>query len=179
MAKVKEVTKEEEDWVKDNLQYDAQTGHLWWTKQGFRRNLDRPADSLDKSVGYTRVVRRYKGFFRNYKAHRLAWFLYYGVWPKDYIDHVNGIKSDNRLINLREATGFQNQANRKPQVGCSSKYKGVSWFKQTCKWEAYIEVNRKKIHLGHYHKEEEAALAYNRAALEHFGEYAKINDLTP
>jgi hypothetical protein len=112
-------------------------------------------------------------------AHRLAWFLYHGVWPKEQVDHINNVRDDNRILNLREATSFENQCNRKPQVGCSSKYKGVSYKKQDCKWQAQIQINYKNIYLGLYHNEEEAALAYNKAALEHFGEYAKINDVTP
>jgi hypothetical protein len=170
-----------DDWVKENLRYDPETGHIWWIKQnvgsGSRRNLNRPAGS--NSAGYLFVTINFPDYRITLYLHRVAWFFYYGVWPKDQVDHINNNRSDNRIVNLREATAFQNQANRKIQMGGSSKYKGVSWFKQSCKWEAYIEVNRKKIHLGYYHKEEEAALTYNKAALERFGEFAKINIIEP
>ena len=179
MTKLREVTKEEEDFIKENLRYDPETGYLWWTKRNRGRVFDKPAGFLGKTRGYISVGREYKGVVRHYVAHRLAWFLYHGVWPKNDIDHINNVKDDNRIVNLREATGFQNQANQKPQVGKTSKYKGVCWSKQCCKWRAYIKVNYKTIHLGYYHNEEDAALAYNKAALEIFGEFAKINIIEP
>jgi hypothetical protein len=178
MPKVRDVTKEEEDFIKDNLRYDPETGYLWWTKRASGRSLDKPAGGFNQ-IGYIVISRRDAGVKRNYFAHRLAWFIYHGIWPKEQVDHINNVKDDNRIVNLREATGSENQANQKPQVGCSSRYKGVYWNKQICHWRAKIKVNKKPIHLGCYDNEEEAALAYNKAALEHFGEYAKINDVTP
>lgn len=177
---LRKVTKEEEDWVKDNLRYDPETGYLWWTKQnvnGTRRDLSRPAGSSNKR-GYStltiNVIKR-----QTINSHRVAWFLYHGVWPKDQIDHINNIRGDNRIVNLREATNVQNSCNQKVREGGSSRYKGVSWNKKSCKWVAQIRRNNKVIHLGLYHNEEEAALTYNKAALEYFGEYAKINEITP
>lgn len=184
MAKdmVKEVTKEEEDWFKDNLRYDPKTGDLWWTKQnlgrGTPRDLNSPAGHTNSDL-YLLINVRLGGYHRLFRLHRVAWFLYYGVWPKDHIDHINNIRDDNRIINLREATRSENGGNRKAQEGGTSQYKGVYWNKQSCKWTASIRVNRKPIYLGRYHKEEEAALAYNKAALEYFGEFAKINIIEP
>jgi hypothetical protein len=178
---LKEITKENEDWIKENLKYDPDTGHLWWIKQnvtGPQRDLSRPAGH--NSRGYLLVHIKYDGRGDNtIRLHRVAWFLYYGVWPKNHIDHINNIRDDNRIINLREATRFENQANQKIQMGGSSKYKGVSWHKQHCKWYARVRVKNKTIYLGMYHNEEEAALAYNKAALEYFGEFAKINVIEP
>jgi hypothetical protein len=180
MVKAREVTKEEEDWIKDNLNYDPDTGHLWWTKRGSGRQTDRPVGTLDHH-GYVRVSSSRQGIKKQkkYVVHRLAWFLYYGVWPKDQIDHINNVRDDNRIVNLREATASENHGNRKFFEGGSSKYKGVHWYKQTCKWHAQIRINYKKIHLGSYDNEKEAALAYNKAALETFGEFAKINIIEP
>jgi len=180
MAKVREVTKEEEDYIKDNLRYDPDTGYLWWIKQTVGRGLNKPAGSIGNR-GYVRIHIKdlNNSISKKYPAHRLAWLLFYGTWPKDQIDHINNIKDDNRIINLREATGFENQRNQKPQTGKTSKYKGVHWYKQTCKWRAQIQNKHKNIYLGYYNTEEEAALAYNKAALEYFGEFAKINDVTP
>ena len=179
MVKVREMTKEEGGWVKDNLRYDPDAGHLWWIKQnnnfgkgGPLRDLNRPAGH--NTDGYLNVrINIIKP--TKIGLHRVAWFLYHGVWPNDKIDHVNNVRNDNRIINLREATDVQNQGNRKIQVGGTSQYKGVSRFKQTCKWRADIKINHKQTYLGLYDNEEEAALAYNKAALEYFGEYAKIN----
>lgn len=174
MVKIKEVTKEEEDFIKENLLYDFETGYLWWNKHGFGRQFDKPAGCLNK-VGYIQV--RVKSVA--YAAHRVAWFLFYGMWPKDQIDHINNVRDDNRIVNLREATSTENHGNMKVRKGGTSKYKGVCWHKQLCKWNVRIMLNYKQIHLGCYDNEEEAALAYNKAALEYFGEYAKINDVTP
>lgn len=176
---LREVTKEEEDWLKDNLRYDPDTGYLWWTKRGSHRSLNKPAGFITKATGYIQVGSYQQGIPIQYMAHRLAWFLYHGVWPKDQIDHINNVRGDNRIVNLREATNAENQGNRKIKVGCSSKYKGVGWNKQNKKWQTKICVDYKQIHIGCYDNEEEAALAYNKAALEYFGEFAKINIIEP
>jgi hypothetical protein len=94
------------------------------------------------------------------------------------VDHVNGIKTDNRRSNLRECNHENNSRNvRKQKNKTSSKYKGVSYDKARNKWEAYIITGNKKIHLGRYVSEETAAEAYNKKAKELFGEYAKPNKL--
>jgi len=75
---------------------------------------------------------------------------------------------DNRRDNLRNVSGSQNLANQRPQVGCSSKYKGVNWYKWTEKWMSRIMVNGRRIHLGYFDNEVEAAHAYNQAHQLHF-----------
>lgn len=90
-------------------------------------------------------------------------------------DHINGDGLDNRRINLRIATFAQNQMNRRKNPGFSSRFKGVMWNKQHNKWMTQIKINKKQIHLGYFSDEVEAAKAYNVAALEHFGEYARLN----
>lgn len=93
------------------------------------------------------------------------------------IDHINGNPLDNRRSNLRLCTRSQNEANKKAPSHNTSGYKGVSLYKPTGKFSAYIEVDQKKKHLGYYFTPEEAALAYNEAAILAFGEFAKINNL--
>jgi hypothetical protein len=97
--------------------------------------------------------------------------------PKDMqIDHINGIKHDNRKCNLRLATNTQNQRNvPKTKRKTSSKYKGVHWRKDMNKWASRIACEGKRIYLGYYDDEIEAAKAYNIKALELFGEFAKLN----
>jgi len=89
-------------------------------------------------------------------------------------DHINGNKLDNRLSNLRVVTHQQNMHNRKPQGG-GSRYKGVYWDKSAGKWRAQIWHNGKRIHLGLFIDEIEAAKAYDVAARRLFGEYARCN----
>jgi len=90
------------------------------------------------------------------------------------IDHIDGNPGNNRRSNLRLATRQQNAGNSKKRAG-SSQYKGVNWFKQHQKWHAQIGLNGHKKHLGLFDNEADAARAYNTAATEHFGEYAKLN----
>ena len=85
---------------------------------------------------------------RRYVAHRLAWLYVYGVWPNNDVDHINGDKGDNRIVNLRLATRSQNMQNVVKHKHNKSGAKGVSWMNTRSKWRAYIFVNYKQIHLG-------------------------------
>jgi hypothetical protein len=99
-------------------------------------------------------------------AHRIIYYLHYGVWPGDFhIDHIDGDKLNNNPENLRLVTHKQNlRSYNKPTKGVSSKYRGVSWDKESNKYKAYIHHNNKLINLGRFTCEKEAALAYNIAA---------------
>jgi hypothetical protein len=92
------------------------------------------------------------------------------------VDHISGDGLDCRRLNMRLATRQQNLANRFKFSGkYSSKYKGVTWSKRDKKWIAQIMVNYKNIRLGSFVIEEDAARAYDKAAIQHFGEYARLN----
>lgn len=98
------------------------------------------------------------------------------------IDHFNGNKLDNRKCNLRVVTHQQNTFNSKkrkaPISGENpSKYKGVTWRNDRKKWRSSITHNGCKYYLGLYEIEEEAALAYNKAAVNYYGEYARLNKI--
>ena len=93
-----------------------------------------------------------------------------------YIDHINGNKLDNRRSNLRICTQQQNVHNSIGRKG-TSKYKGVSWDKRRNKWKAIIGHNYKRIELGRFNTEEQAAKAYNKKAKELHREYAFLNDV--
>ena len=85
-----------------------------------------------------------------HKSHRLAWLAFYGAWPKDGIDHINHIRSDNRIINLREATLAENGKNRTLGKNNKSGVYGVSWDNERNKWVSNIKVNSKTIFLGRF-----------------------------
>jgi hypothetical protein len=92
------------------------------------------------------------------------------------VDHINGNTLDNRRVNLRLATKRQNTCNmRVNKEGCSSKYRGVCRHKATRKWAAKISVDMKRIHLGVFEDEVEAARAYDTAAKKYHGEFARLN----
>jgi len=93
------------------------------------------------------------------------------------VDHRDGDGLNNQRYNLRLATHSQNLCNRGKQRNNTSGYKGVSWFKRVGKWHARIQINGRDKHLGYFDILEEAARAYNVAALEHFGEFAKLNEI--
>ena len=85
-----------------------------------------------------------------YKAHRLAWLYIYGEWPKDQIDHINGVRDDNRLVNLRDVSPRVNSQNKRMDAKNVSGANGVCFNKARHKWRANIKVNRKNIYLGYF-----------------------------
>ena len=90
-------------------------------------------------------------------------------------DHKNHNGLDNRRSNLRLCTHAQNQQNRRPLTGCSSKYKGVCWNRDKKKWQADITVKGWHIFIGYFDYEADAAIAYDDRAIEYFGEFAWLN----
>ncbi len=101
-----------------------------------------------------------------------------GAIPGQEIDHWDGDGLHNWRENLRFCTHAENQQNlRHKRVGASSKYKGVYRREDTGKWRARLTVNRKKVHLGYFVVESDAARAYNDGALRYFGEFACLNNL--
>lgn len=105
-----------------------------------------------------------------YAAHRLAWFYVHGVWPKDEIDHINGIRHDNRIANLRECSRQQNMMNRRHNRTTKSGFKGAR-LTPSGYYHAKIIVNKVPIHLGSFKTAEEASSAYKEAAKEMHREF--------
>jgi hypothetical protein len=156
--------------IEDHLSYDPDTGLFHWLATGKGRRADLVAGYLSKK-GYIRV--KYKG--KLHSAHRLAFWFMSGIWPKDDVDHINGSKGDNSWSNLREATHSENLRNMKVRGG-DSRYKGVT--KSGKCWRARIQSRHsREVYLGSFTCEKEAALAYNYAALEHFGSFARLNQV--
>lgn len=147
------------EYLKQRLHYDPDTGIFTWIKCNTAR-------FLPGTIAGGRAGPRYRVIGLNqqlYLEHRLAFFYMEGRWPLE-VDHVNGVGSDNRWVNLREATRSQNLFNRRPRnetLGVS----GVSQNPKSLTWRARIVVNSREISLG-YFKTKEEAVAARKAAEE-------------
>ena len=151
------------------LDPDSPSGLRWKTTNKYSKM--KPGDVAGKKTheGYWRVKVNYV----DYTAHRIIFYMQTGKDPGEkMIDHIED-RSNNFCI--REATNAQNQANKKKTNNRTSKYKGVSYYKQHKKFKVGIMVDGKTIHLGYFVDEIEAATAYNRAATKYFGEFACLN----
>lgn len=156
--------------VHDLLEYDGETGLFKWRFSKGRSIAGNLAGCISKSTGYIEI-----GIDKaSFKAHRLAWFMTYGTWP-DTVDHKNGVKTDNRISNLREATQSENKRNSGAHRDNASGYKGVSYAKKEKKWVAWIMVRGKSIRLGGFMTPEDAANAYADAASKLHGEFARTS----
>jgi len=97
--------------------------------------------------------------------------------PDEVVDHINHDPTDNRKQNLRLCKQANNTCNQQMRSDNTSGYKGVGWRKDMQKWGAHIGFERKPIHLGYFDTPEEAAIAYNAAAIKYHGEYAHLNEI--
>lgn len=158
------------------LNYDPELGIFTWKIEGITKSRRYPVKIGQRAGVWGKDGYRFVNFKnKRYPEHRLIWYYVHGVLPR-YIDHKNGIVDDNRLCNLRECSNAENGANRVGDRG-KQKYKGV-FFKKSKKvnqWEVALHVMYKYIYIGQYPTPELAALAYNKAAIKYFGEFAKLN----
>jgi hypothetical protein len=152
--------------LKDLLHYDSGTGVFTWVKPRIGVRVGAVAGSPDRH-GY--ICTRIDG--RRYLAHRLAWLYVHGVTPPEHIDHINQVKADNRLANLRLATTSENLKNTGVYVNNTSGFKGVSWDKQNQNWRATATLTGKQLHLGRFNTAEEASAAYNNFAKVNHGQF--------
>lgn len=147
--------------------YDPETGILRCLKasNGGQFEPGRVAGSIGLQ-GYRAIKVRGKA----YKAHRLAWLLSYGKWPDKLVDHINGIRDDNRLSNLRE-TSFSENAHSigKPRNNTSG-IKGVTKYGRW--WRACIRKEDTSLYLGQFETKEQATIAYAEAASKLYGDKA-------
>lgn len=160
--------------LRDCLSYDVETGVFRWkaVPPGRIGKLRVGAVAGNLTHGYREI-----GFLgKRYLAHHLAWFFVYGKWPKQKLDHRNGIKDDNRIGNLRLATKQQNAANSKVRSDNTSGFKGVTLNKRVGRWVAQICVMGENIYLGYFDDSQDAARAYDVAARKHFGRFARTNE---
>lgn len=123
--------------------------------------------------GYFQIDLSYQGKVTHLRVHRIVWAMLTGSWPTMALDHINGIRTDNRLSNLREATWSQNQANRRTFVTNRIGLKGV--HKRYQRYAAQIQVQGRYIWLGTFDTPELAHAAYREAAQKYHGQFAFHN----
>jgi hypothetical protein len=158
--------------LREHFRYEPETGHLFWAKTNAKktRNLIDRIGFRDRD-GYLVVCTNLSGKPKNYRVHRLIWIYLHGQINHE-IDHINGIRDDNRLCNLREVTHQQNMMNRRAHK--SENLRGIYKAKgKTPSWAAAINCNGKRYYLGVYKTPEEANFAYEKARAELFKEFAR------
>lgn len=151
------------------LNYDPNTGVFTLKKSRGCRKKGDIAGSLP-NTGYRIIKSTFSGITKTLKAHRLAWFMQYDELP-NVIDHINGVKDDNRINNLRSCSQQENTLNKMAYINNTSRYKGVYWKKQNKKWQAQISFNGKSHYLGLFDCPKEASEVYEEKAKELHGEF--------
>jgi hypothetical protein len=157
------------DELKKHLSYNSKSG-IFKRKNKLRIEKYGPKVGGINLKGYIQIHILGKVFY----AHRLAWAMYYGEFPSNQIDHINGIKTDNRIANLRSVSSRVNMLNRKMHK--DGKLPGTIIRKLAIarKWTAAIQINGKYVFLGNYVTEREAGDAYMNAMLKHYPEDYKV-----
>lgn len=155
--------------LKELLRYDPDTGHFTWLV-----NIRGPAyvgrqAGATLNTGYIsiKVDKTY------YTGHRLACLYMTGAWPKEQVDHINGVRSDNRWSNLREATRSQNQLNQKLRTTSKTGVKGVYWSSHKRRFVAQFTTLGVRTLVGQFKTVEEAAAAIQAARESQHQEFAR------
>lgn len=146
---------------KHGIEYNPETGVL--TRRG------KPVRSI-RGLGYLGLKIERK----HYYAHRIAWLFVHGEWPENDIDHINGIKTDNRIANLRHCTRSENQRNHGLTAANKSGRKGASYSSRCRAWVATIRVNGKQVYLGTFPDRDAAGRAYDEASKRLHGEFCYL-----
>lgn len=157
------------DILKETLSYDKETGLFTWLVRPLRHFNNKHAMNSFNSIkpGSEAGTENNNGYIaieilgNVYLGHRLAWFMEHGYWPKNNIDHIDGNKSNNKIKNLREATGSENIQNLKKAMSNNKLgVLGVFYNKKSCKYQAQIGLNGKVTILGLFDSVDEASNAY-------------------
>ena len=150
--------------LKEKIHYNPETGNFTWRiKINGNTNVGSTAGSTSNSNKYRQI--RINGVY--YGAHRLAWLYVYGNYPKGQIDHINGVRLDNRIANLRDVSQFENQKNTCLRKNNRTGITGVSWHIKKLKWCANIQGDKKQISIGGFDDFFEACCARKSAEIKY------------
>ena len=153
--------------IKNMVFYDQSTGFFVWVDCKRKTLNGKTLGVYDKDGYLTAKINQTR-----YKLHRLEWFVFYDEWPQGQIDHINGIKDDNRICNLRIANNSENNCNRPAQSNNRLGVRGVRFNNN--RYQALICKNKKQIVLGSFKTLEEATAAYKTAAQRLHGEFCYV-----
>ena len=152
--KIKNITDKEKILLREKISYDRLTGEFRWVDHEPTRNK-KPFGGIN-FYGYKRVFIKKK----QYLLHRVAWFLSFGEYPEKEIDHINGIRTDNRLSNLRLSTRSENMRNT--SRGNKNGFVGITKLKTCNRWLVSINTKKRtKRYVGSFECEFKAAMAYH------------------
>jgi hypothetical protein len=149
------------------LHYNPETGVFTYINGSKKKKPGREAGNI-KTQGY-REIHVNGG---NYYAHRLAFLYMTGSFPEELVDHINGVRADNRWCNLRPATYSENNRNARLRKDNTSGVKGVCWDRVSKKWFAYISLNKKRHGLGQFETLDEAAAVVAEVRKQLHGAYS-------
>jgi hypothetical protein len=161
--------------LQELLTYNPDTGLFTWKHRNRRwfasdKEFGRWNTRYAEKTALTAKIEGYPMghiFNKPYKAHRVAFCMTYGYWP-ECVDHINGVRDDNRLCNLKEANKVENGRNQKKNTRNTSGVTGVYWWKAGGVWRAEIGVSRNKVYLGSFSTKDEAVAA-RKAAEKMYG----------
>jgi hypothetical protein len=148
------------------LDYDPDTGILTWKSRPVLKRQDKGWNTkyagTQAGKAHTRNYIIVGINYKAYLAHRVAWLIYTGEWPKDEIDHIDHDSSNNRIANLREADRQVNCRNMSISKRNKTGFVGVAWNKTRKSWTANIQHKGRNLYLGGYQSLGEAAMARAR-----------------
>lgn len=148
--------------IRDYLRYDEITGDFTWIKKSSPNTIVGEKAGSVSTQGYGVI-----SFNKiHYKEHRLAWFFHYWKWPDNYIDHINGKRRDNRIVNLRDVSRRENCANK--EMHREGKLVGCYFQKSSKKWISKIFFKKTQIYIGLFPTEKSAHDAYLKKYSELF-----------
>ncbi|RKM32205.1 HNH endonuclease signature motif containing protein [Moraxella catarrhalis] len=149
------------DFLFEYLRYNETKGEFTWIKRPNKNIHLHTRAGTKNSAGY-RVISL---FGKRYLEHRLAWFYVHGEMPKHEIDHINQIRDDNRISNLRQVTHSENQRNKTRKDSRVDEI-GIWWCRRRKRYIAEISLNRKKVYQKSFTDIDEAISARKAKALE-------------
>lgn len=145
------------------LHYNPDTGEMRW-----KETVNSRAKAGD-IAGTVRDKGRYMSigiFGKRYQVHRVAWAIFYGQWPINFIDHIDGNGLNNQIANLRDVPHQTNCMNLARSKTNASGISGVYWHKKAKKWHAQVSHNKRVHYLGLFENIDDAAAAVDSKRAE-------------